>query len=307
MQDEESVTSKEVVEQPNRYIGQVVSLSGEVGDLYDQRAFELEGTRPFFDDDLLVLAKSSVMFSGVPLQSDDDIVVTGRIREFNGPELRKELGWQMPTDLEEDWRAKPVIVATSIAKRQEAWSERETPIVSGALVSVYLSADPQTLAGQGVEVEGARVQSTEGKGLWIGNGARSQMYVVVNASADLPQLSQGERVDVAGVLRKMPAPEQAVRQFGIAREASEHISSEPLYIEASSVEPHRQKQTTETSSVLDPMKSAASTDEQTSDMGRTGTASPEPTSGEQRSPRASVTVPAPPTGTREMPRAPAPR
>ena len=62
-QDEGSATPEKVVEQPSRYIGQQVSLSGEVGELYEQRAFELEGTRPFFDDDVLVLAKSPVTFA----------------------------------------------------------------------------------------------------------------------------------------------------------------------------------------------------------------------------------------------------
>jgi hypothetical protein len=270
---EATATPEKVVEQPSRYIGEEVSLSGVVGELYEQRAFELEGTRPFFDDDLLVLAKSPVTFAGVPLQRDDAVVVTGQVREFNGSELRNDLGWNVSTDIEEDWRAKPMIVATSIARKQEAWSEGAVPIVAAALISVYLSADPQTLAGQGMQVEDAKVQSTEGKGLWIGNSSRSQMYVVPQASAELPRLSAGDRVDVTGILRKVPEPEEAVRQFGFAREAAEQISGEPLYLEASSVAPSRPAEATEASSEIG-------------------------------SPPPSLTAPVPPTGTRQVPQAP---
>lgn len=234
-------TPEKVVDEPARYLGQEISLSGEVDDVYGQRAFELEGTKPFFDEELLVLTKSPVAISGAALRNNDHVVVTGTVREFSSADLNRELGWEVSAELDEEWRDKPVIVAKSIVRADAARAWREDRVVGPpeiAFVSVYLSADPAGLAGQEIHIIGANVRSTAGKGLWIGNTERSQMYVVPTDSEAPPSILPGDRVDVRGKLRMAPSNEAEVRALGFDEATTDPMAGEALYIEASSLRPH---------------------------------------------------------------------
>ncbi len=101
---------------PSRFYGKKLSLVGDVDEVYNDRAFELDGADWAFNDNITVLTKNPVSVEGAPLRSSDDIVVSGTVRPFAVADIEKEIGWDIPADLENKLNKRPVLVADTIHK-----------------------------------------------------------------------------------------------------------------------------------------------------------------------------------------------
>lgn len=232
-------TTEAVAENTARYTGQKLTLTGEVDEVFGDRAFELEGNDVIFDSSLLVLTRSPVRLSGRAPQDDDRVVVTGTVRNFVVADLERELNWDLTPELEVDWRNKPALVAESISSISESarWSEQqaEQDGVLVGLVSMYYVPDPKALVGQKIELEGVPVQQTMGDGVWLGANHTDQVFAVPSESGQLPKLSAGDSVDLKGTVREMPSAEQAIERWSLSSDLAPQIQEEVVYIEASSV------------------------------------------------------------------------
>lgn len=104
----------EISEHPDRFIGQTVTVTGEVETLFGPRVFSLDEDRVFSTGvDLLVLSKSGIT------KDDQRVAVTGTVRKFVRAELQKEI---VDFDLNPEWlvdfESRPVIIATEVTAAQ---------------------------------------------------------------------------------------------------------------------------------------------------------------------------------------------
>lgn len=232
-------TTEAVLEDPNRYIGKKLALTGEVDRVYSDRAFELEGNEAFFDSSVLVLTRSPVRLGGRMLRDDDKVSVVGAMRDFVVADLERELSWDLNPDLELEWRNKPAFVAESISRlsTDARWSEQELERQGTlvGLVAFYVSPDATALSGEKIEVNGAKVERQLGRGFWIGPDPTRHVFVAPANGAQLPAVSPGAHVDIKGSIHLMPSAHEAAQRWSLDRKARSQIEQEDVYIEAKSV------------------------------------------------------------------------
>jgi hypothetical protein len=110
----ENVTTEQLNEDFQDYIGQTVTIRSEVESVIDDAAFLLEEDQLFGGEDLLVINASN---EGITLVEGDDtdLQVTGEVREFILLDLEQEYGFGLDPDLYAEYEQRPVIIAQSIA------------------------------------------------------------------------------------------------------------------------------------------------------------------------------------------------
>lgn len=226
-------TVDEVKEEPGRFYGQQVRLTGEVDELFSDRAFELEGTGWAFDDNITVLTRSGVQFVGGGLERGDELIVSGTVRPMVVTEIEQELGWDLSPELEVRLKERPVLVAESIRRirDQSSWSADGQPQPIAAVITVLTTPDVEVLDGQRVDIRRERVQSVMGKGLWIGPGHLSQIFVLPQVMPD--DVEAGDEVQVTGTLRKVP--KNATKAWNLPKTMAGVVREEQLFIDDASV------------------------------------------------------------------------
>lgn len=224
-----------IKEAPSRFYGKTVHVSGEVEQVYSDRAFQLEGTDWAFDDNITVLTKQPVSVAGGPLVADDELIVTGTVRPFVVADIERDLGWDLQQDLEIRLSKHPVLIAESIRKVNEygTWSASRaaaaTPITSA--LTIVATVGPDALVGRKVELARERVWAVQGKGLWVGPTVMSQVFVL--PTAEPKDLQPGDRVRVTGTLQKVPKDAGKTWNLPAGRAAS--MDETALYVDAATV------------------------------------------------------------------------
>jgi hypothetical protein len=115
----QAATVDDVVDHPDVYLGQAVTVRGEVEDVVGPRSFTLEDDDLLFDDEVLVLTTGQMTDrAGQPLGADAlvdrPVWVTGTVRLFDRAEIERDLGIDLDDGLFESWDGQSVIVARSI-------------------------------------------------------------------------------------------------------------------------------------------------------------------------------------------------
>lgn len=230
-----TATVEQVDEDPMRFYGKRVTLSGEVEKIYGARAFELQGENIWWDEQLLVVSRSPIAIGKQMLTSDEDVMVSGTVKKMTVAEVERELGWDLEPEIEVEFADKPVLVADSIRvyDAQAMWSEKDHP--DGAIVGLmrlWTSPDLTQLAGQSITIHDVPVRSKTGKAMWIGYNHLSQILVIPNDATALEDIEEGERVTLSGTLEKMPAAELAREMWNLPKAMDAQIAQEPIYINA---------------------------------------------------------------------------
>ena len=119
----QNVNLEDVVQNPEGYYGQVVSVRGEVDQNMGTRGVTIE-TVGLADDELLVVSRDALVgVGGGPgdalYNQDDDVRVSGVVREFSIVQLEQELGIDLDDKDYQEFEGKPVIIADSIAEISE--------------------------------------------------------------------------------------------------------------------------------------------------------------------------------------------
>lgn len=84
----------------SRYIGQKVTVAGEIENKIDARSFVLE-SGGIFDDEIVVLVpQKSQGLKPMRLNEDANIVVTGTVRSLPVVEVERQLGWDLDPEVE---------------------------------------------------------------------------------------------------------------------------------------------------------------------------------------------------------------
>jgi Ca2+-binding EF-hand superfamily protein len=116
-----AATVESIVDNPDAYIGERVTVSGDVGDVFGQRVFNIEEHGVIdVDDELLVVApKNSTMVT-----ADSTVQVHGTVRRIVTSDLEMEYGptywthWGVDRDFFTTRETRPVIFAETIDVRR---------------------------------------------------------------------------------------------------------------------------------------------------------------------------------------------
>lgn len=110
------VTIDDIVDNPQDYVGQTVTVSGEIGRVYGPNAFTL-GSDAALGEGILVIIPSTANVTGLrtdgTLYYEEDVIqVTGTVREQSIAEVEQELGLDFDPQLDVDYEGtQPMIVA----------------------------------------------------------------------------------------------------------------------------------------------------------------------------------------------------
>ncbi len=152
-------TISEIVQAPNTYVGQTVTVSGAVNDVIDRRAFTIGGDEFYGDAQLLVVSANTIpspqgRTTEEALLSRDVVQVHGPVRLFNMAEFERDLGIDLDDNVFAEWAGRPAVVAQSIdltpyVGQSEAVGEGLTNITLDAITE-----NPAAFAGHRVVVDG---------------------------------------------------------------------------------------------------------------------------------------------------------
>lgn len=114
------ITARQLVENPNAYVGKTITVSGEVEEILDPRAFTMDAGA----NDLLIVGRQpypQVSEAGNRAYLVSDVAtVTGVFQLMNTADVEREIGWDIAPELESRFAGKPVIVAQQVSFRPGA-------------------------------------------------------------------------------------------------------------------------------------------------------------------------------------------
>jgi hypothetical protein len=109
------ISVSQVTSDPNKYEGQMVTVSSQVGEMHGMDGFTLmDATQSNAADgsDLLVIGKSTMAGNAMP---GDSVRVVGQVGKWSPSEIEAQLGRDLTPDVEDAVRkAKAVMIATSV-------------------------------------------------------------------------------------------------------------------------------------------------------------------------------------------------
>ena len=118
-----ALSVEDVVKNVDRYIGQEVTVGGEVDEVLGPMAFALDEEAPFeagIDNDLLVFYPKSAELADLDDQwLNDEVRVTGTVGKMSVVEIEREVGWDLNPKIEAEVEKQgPVLIAKRVERVQ---------------------------------------------------------------------------------------------------------------------------------------------------------------------------------------------
>ncbi|MEJ7862077.1 MAG: hypothetical protein WKF90_10630 [Pyrinomonadaceae bacterium] len=116
------ITARQVIENPSAYVGKTVTVSGDVEEIWNPRAFNMDSGLSV--GELLVVGREPFPQVGDANNRayliSDIATVTGVVRMLVTADVEREIGWDLDPQIEAKFNAKPVLIAQSINFRPKA-------------------------------------------------------------------------------------------------------------------------------------------------------------------------------------------
>lgn len=114
----------DIVGEPNRYLGQTVTVVADVEEVHSPYAFSLDEDSPLtggVDNDLVVLSPKAANLSNIDDQwLNNKVRVTGEVGRMELVEIEREIGWDLDPQIEAELeKATAVIIAQSIQRIEQ--------------------------------------------------------------------------------------------------------------------------------------------------------------------------------------------
>ncbi|MGI5827528.1 MAG: hypothetical protein ACOX6V_00735 [Patescibacteria group bacterium] len=141
------VTVNNIVDNPESYYGQEVSVVGEVADVRNPRVFVLQGKEDLIDDKIWIITRSPIpdfeeRVEGELFESDSPVQVVGTVRRFIVTEVEQEVEFDLDPDIEAEANAnRPVIIADRVLILEEVTPPAATPEVTPETVTPEATSD----------------------------------------------------------------------------------------------------------------------------------------------------------------------
>ena len=118
---EGTVRVADIAGEPDKYVGQTVTVVADVEEVHSARAFSLDEDSPAaggIDNDLLVFSSQAGSLTDIDdTWLNNKVRVTGTVGKLSVMEIEKEIGWDLQPELEvEVEKARAVIIAKSVQR-----------------------------------------------------------------------------------------------------------------------------------------------------------------------------------------------
>jgi len=238
-----AISLDDLQDNPEKYSGQLVKVSGEVSTVLGPRAFTIdEGKLIDFDSDVVVVTPAPL---AAMVTARTPITIIGTVRPILETDIKQEWGWfdNNPT-IKAELQQRPGLVAQSIvntkdgtelavgldtsgemAPRVGAPGEASSTVTD--LTELARSTDQQ-MVGKRVNVRNAVVEdvTTDG-GFWVSVG-EDKIFVLPATSPTTARLTPGQTVGLEGVV--LALPDQLQERLG------SEARDERIYLYANRVE-----------------------------------------------------------------------
>jgi hypothetical protein len=198
---------------PQKYMGQRISVDGEVEEVYGPRIFTID--EPHWGDldgEILVLLPTPL---AALVKDDDRVTVSGTVKPFVKAEFEREWGWLgLDAGIETRVSMKPVLVAERLIGGDDNTAlvinaDPEQPRPVGTSGRGRTINDPAAVGeggldhvGQPVTLSGVRVSgNTSGSGFFVEAGDHPLFVLPSKMGATL---ASGDKVDISGIVLRMP-------------------------------------------------------------------------------------------------------
>jgi hypothetical protein len=228
-----TVTSGRVAQAPEDYYGEHVRVRGEVARVFDRRAFTLDEDRPLVHHDLLVIAPRPL----VRVRPGAELVVSGYVRRLIPSELRRDYDWfadVVPREALDDAGGRPVLIADSVVMRSrgdlDEDDDRSHIEKRDSRFTVRDDEwDGRLVAGRSVILSDARVEERLGRHTFVVRDQEDRDVVVRMDRARMVP-SEGDKVDISGVVRRVPTD---IDTWDLDSEnARRRVRSKAVFVEA---------------------------------------------------------------------------
>lgn len=188
--DQTNVSTEEVAENPNRYIGQTVTVRSEPIQKISANTFTVEDDQFFGSEPVLVVNASGQPFV-LPTDDDTEVQVTGEVRNFVSADIEREYKLGLDPNTYRDYENQPAIIARSIALSPKPGELTSDP-------NQYYGK-PLAVTGEIEEIQGANAFTLEDEQLF---GAQDLLVIrATPKNTEQATIQDGEKVAVTGVLR----------------------------------------------------------------------------------------------------------
>jgi hypothetical protein len=210
---------------PGKYVGQTISVTAEVDEVFGPRLFKIdEPNWADFDGEVLVYMPTPL---AALVREEDRVTITGKLQMFMKTQLEPELGWLEPDpDVEVEFAKRPVLfassviggnsnVALSISLDQKPRASEDRAVgtsgssaasAKGEVTQLSTLADgDRDLVGRDVSLDNVKVvRAGKQKGFWIGSPDASVFVLPVNDAGKTSSPAVGQSVSIDGVVLQMP-------------------------------------------------------------------------------------------------------
>lgn len=238
----------ELEDNPQKYLGQTISVDAEVEDVFGPRVFTID--EPNWAD----LEGETLVFMPTTLaalvKENDRVTVTGTMKPFVRAEVEREWGWAgLDKEIEVDLAKKPVLVAsrivggnnnTAIVIDLNAAAEDKPVGTSGDVAAgktaitdvATIARGSEDLVGHQVNLTGLKVENVAKDGGFFAKMQNSTVFVLpASKEKGTAAVKAGDTVSVKGVVFELS--QKMENRLGAAAEASGFNDS--IYIYARSV------------------------------------------------------------------------
>jgi hypothetical protein len=187
--DQTNVSTEEVAENTNEYIGQIVTVRSEPIEKISPNTFTIEDEQFFGSEPILVVNATGEPF--VFPEEGTEIQVTGEVRNFVIADVEREYNLGLEESAYVDYENQPALIARSIAIAPEPGQLTSNP--------EQYYGKPLAVTGEVEEIQGANAFTLDEDQLFGG-----QELLVLRATptaSNQAAIQDGEKVAVTGVLR----------------------------------------------------------------------------------------------------------
>ncbi len=110
----DAITLSDIANNPEQYIGQMVTIRAPLGEVLGPRAFTLSDPALVSFDSLLVVGVDNTTIPTEGAVEDAEVEVTGTVREFHVMALEQELAYEFPDPVLGAYSDETAIVAESV-------------------------------------------------------------------------------------------------------------------------------------------------------------------------------------------------
>lgn len=242
---------QDLLDAPDEHIGETVSISGEVNQVFTPRSFTVGGSD--FGENLLIVSSDTLApvegrTEEIPTAERDIVQVTGVVQRFDSTEFNEEYEVSLPGTVASEFQGEPAVVAVqgSAAMHGIIVSPRlsvEDPSTVNDLAMATDLSQQSTLHRRTATFPSAPIQGVvQERIFWIGQGENQRLLVVMNPES-LPDVrgentpQPGEEWALHGIFRELPPPGILQTDWALNEEQISALEDHEVYLNAISAEP----------------------------------------------------------------------